>query len=490
LGLSIDSVSGKISGIPQVLSPLTTFTITGSNSGGSAMASFKLTVNAIAPSSLKYTDSIIIATRTISNINNTPTNAGDLITKYSIIPALPSGLSLDIVTGTISGIPLETSPLRNYIITGTNTGGSTATNFTLTVNPVAPSNLKYSDLAIVATRSLTHINSTPSHLGDSINSYQINPALPLGVSMDSITGVISGTASVLMPLTQYTITGSNAGGNATSIFTLTVNSIAPNILKYSDSNIVATRTVSNIQSNPVYVGDSIVLFKINPLLPIGVSLDSITGKISGIPTSLSPLTTYTITGTNSGGSANASIKLTVNAIAPSVMSYTPSSVVATNGFTNINSIPSYTGDSITSFSVAPAFPSGISLNTSTGLISGVPSVVSAQTLYTITGSNTGGSTNATFTLTVNKGTGINETELISTAIYPNPTTGMVNISSSKAIDNIEVFDVTGKLVLSHRNDNHQKYIELDLSAFDNGIYFIQTHNQNAEKTLNKVVISK
>ena len=490
LGLSIDSVSGKISGIPQVLSPLTTFTITGSNSGGSAMASFKLTVNAIAPSSLKYTDSIIIATRTISNINNTPTNAGDLITKYSIIPALPSGLSLDTVTGTISGIPLETSPLRNYIITGTNTGGSTATNFTLTVNPVAPSNLKYSDSAIVATRSLTHINSTPSHLGDSINSYQINPALPLGVSMDSITGVISGTASVLMPLTQYTITGSNAGGNATSIFTLTVNSIAPNILKYSDSNIVATRTVSNIQSNPVYVGDSIVLFKINPLLPIGVSLDSITGKISGIPTSLSPLTTYTITGTNSGGSANASIKLTVNAIAPSVMSYTPSSVVATNGFTNINSIPSYTGDSITSFSVAPAFPSGISLNTSTGLISGVPSVVSAQTLYTITGSNTGGSTNATFTLTVNKGTGINETELISTAIYPNPTTGMVNISSSKAIDNIEVFDVTGKLVLSHRNDNHQKYIELDLSAFGNGIYFIQTHNQNAEKTLNKVVISK
>ncbi len=75
-------------------------------------------------------------------------------------------------------------------------------------------------------------------------------------------------------------------------------------------------------------------------------------------------------------------------------------------------------------------------------------------------------------------------------IYPNPTTGVVNISSSQAIDNVEVFDVTGKLVLSYRNDTHQKHIELDLSAFGNGIYFIQTHNQNAEKTLNKVVISK
>jgi hypothetical protein len=232
------------------------------------------------------------------------------------------------------------------------------------------------------------------------------------------------------------------------------------------------------------------LFEIIPSLPIGVNLDSITGKISGVPTVHTPLTTYTITGTNSGGTTIATINLIVKAIAPNAMSYAPSLVIATNGLTNISSSPSYTGDSITNFSVAPAFPSGISLNTSTGLISGIPFLVSSQTLYTITGSNTGGSTNATFTLTVNKGTGINETELVSTAIYPNPTTGMVNISSSQAIDNIEVFDVTGKLVLSHRNDTHQKHIELDLSAFGNGIYFIQTHNQNAEKTLNKVVISK
>jgi PKD repeat protein len=490
IGLNIDSVTGEISGTPQVISPFTTYNILGSNSGGFALASFKLTVNAIAPSNLNYTDSIIIATRTLSNINNIPTNAGDLIAKYNISPALPIGLSLDTVMGTISGIPLQTSPFITYIITGTNSGGSTTTNFSLTVNSVAPSNIIYNDSAIVATRLLTYINAIPNYLGDSIDSYHISPALPAGVSLDSITGTISGTPSQLMPLTLYTITGSNSGGSANAIFSLTVKSIAPSTLKYSDSNMVATRTISNINSNPIYVGDSITLFNINPSLPMGVNLDSITGKISGIPTVLSPLTTYTITGTNSGGTTNATIKLIVKAIAPNAMSYAPSLVIATNGLTNISSSPSYTGDSITSFSIAPAFPSGISLNTSTGLISGIPSVVSAQTLYTITGSNTGGSTNATFTLTVNKGTGINETDLVSTAIYPNPSTGIVNISSNQAIENIEVYDVTGKLVLSHRNDSHQRHIELDLSAFSNGIYFIQTHNQNAETTLNKVVISK
>ena len=97
----------------------------------------------------------------------------------------------------------------------------------------------------------------------------------------------------------------------------------------------------------------------------------------------------------------------------------------------------------------------------------------------------------TLIVNVSPTSGINEINASKKiTIYPNPTTGMVNISSSQAIETIEVFDVTGKLVLSHRNDSHQKHIELDLSAFSNGIYFIQTHNQNAEKTLNKVVISK
>jgi hypothetical protein len=97
----------------------------------------------------------------------------------------------------------------------------------------------------------------------------------------------------------------------------------------------------------------------------------------------------------------------------------------------------------------------------------------------------------TLVVNVSPTSGLNEINASNKIIiYPNPTTGMVNISSYQAIETIEVFDVTGKLVHSHRNDTHQKHIELDLSAFGNGIYFIQTHNQNAEKTLNKVVISK
>ncbi len=72
-------------------------------------------------------------------------------------------------------------------------------------------------------------------------------------------------------------------------------------------------------------------------------------------------------------------------------------------------------------------------------------------------------------------------------IFPNPSNQIVNISSSQSIQNIEVYDVTGKLVLSPRNDNHQKHIELNLSAFGNGIYFIQV-TSNDIKSTHKLII--
>jgi len=102
-------------------------------------------------------------------------------------------------------------------------------------------------------------------------------------------------------------------------------------------------------------------------------------------------------------------------------------------------------------------------------------------LYTITGSNTGGSTNATFTLTVNKGTGINETELISTAIYPNPTTSMVNISSNQAIETIKVFDVTGKIILTIKeNALSDDKIQLNLEKVTTGVYFVKISNDDQQ----------
>ncbi len=75
-------------------------------------------------------------------------------------------------------------------------------------------------------------------------------------------------------------------------------------------------------------------------------------------------------------------------------------------------------------------------------------------------------------------------------IYPNPSSGIVTISSSLVIKNIDVFDVTGKLVFNQQNNNKQTKSELDLSQLSNGIYFIHALTENGGVGKSKVVLSK
>jgi hypothetical protein len=84
---------------------------------------------------------------------------------------------------------------------------------------------------------------------------------------------------------------------------------------------------------------------------------------------------------------------------PSGLSYTPSSASGTVG-TAIGSLtPTVTG-TVTSYAVSPTLPVGLSISTSTGVISGTPTTVSASASYTVTAANGTGSTTATVTIEV------------------------------------------------------------------------------------------
>jgi hypothetical protein len=61
---------------------------------------------------------------------------------------------------------------------------------------------------------------------------------------------------------------------------------------------------------------------------------------------------------------------------------------------------SSTGGTITSYGISPAVPAGLVFNTSTGLLSGTPTDTITATTFTITGTNSYGSSTATFRLRV------------------------------------------------------------------------------------------
>ena len=60
-----------------------------------------------------------------------------------------------------------------------------------------------------------------------------------------------------------------------------------------------------------------------------------------------------------------------------------------------------TGGAVVSYSVSPSLPAGLSLDTSTGSISGTPTAVTSSATYTITATNSGGTDTASMTIVVN-----------------------------------------------------------------------------------------
>lgn len=57
-------------------------------------------------------------------------------------------------------------------------------------------------------------------------------------------------------------------------------------------------------------------------------------------------------------------------------------------------------------------------------------------------------------------------------IYPNPTKGLINISSDSLISEIQIFDINGR-ILQNKIIENAKVETIDLSPFAAGVYLIE-----------------
>jgi RHS repeat-associated protein len=211
--------------------------------------------------------------------------------------------------------------------------------------------------------------------------------LPAGLSINASTGVISGTPSV-QGTYSVGLTVSNANGTGTGVLSLTIHPPAPAITSLLTASIAArdnfsyTITASN---NPTSFATT--------SLPSGLSIHASTGVISGAP--INPGTfNITLKATNAGGTGEAVLVLTVTPIAPTI-----TSILEKSGNVGVSfSYQIQAQNSPTSFG-ATNLPPGLSLNASTGVISGTPTQQGASSVG-LSATNAVGTGTATLAVTI------------------------------------------------------------------------------------------
>ncbi|WP_321913260.1 MULTISPECIES: kelch repeat-containing protein [unclassified Paraburkholderia] len=259
----------------------------------------------------------------------------------------------------------------------------------------APAGLTERDVAVVYSQGAEIVPDTLSIGGGPITQCSISPPLPAGLSLDPQTCAISGTPNGVSPDTIYTINASNAAGSESIKVEIEVKAevVPPESLSYLNAAVIYTTNAAIIPNTPIATGGEITLYSISPALPAGLQFDPQTGVISGTPLAVSPPAVYTVTGSNSADFVETQLTIEVHAVTqpPASLSYWDLAPIYVVGHPISYDEPQSTGDEITSFSVSPALPAGLSLNPQTGAISGTPTTAQPPTTYTFTGSNSAGS---------------------------------------------------------------------------------------------------
>jgi hypothetical protein len=170
-----------------------------------------------------------------------------------------------------------------------------------------------------------------------------------------------------------------------------------NIVATTSTSLTATTVVStltltaNTLMTPVIPviasgGTPPLAWAIAPSLPQGISISSATGTVSGTPTVLSNTATYQVTITDSASqSDNSSFTLQVTPqLLVTTLVIPTRNILAQQAATPFIPVTSSGGFGTRTWSISPALPTGLTINTTNGTISGTPANLVSATSYTIT----------------------------------------------------------------------------------------------------------
>jgi len=393
----INATTGVITGTPQD-SGITTISLTVTGPGGTDTEDVSLTISS------QYLKPIIRPNQTL-----TVALGKDVL----FIPELdnPTQRPWDSLRLSSGSIPAGCS-VATYGIVGKPATHGTFTFALIATGPGGDSDPVTVSIIVAVQKPLLYKKSYTLKVGQTFSEYGsafLDPSpdrpatsfavdqLPLGLSLNSATGNISGSAQQVTSLISH-LTATGPGGTS-----------APVDLNWSISSGIPV--VSPGQSFPAKVG---VPFSATPALtdaenrpvdswqayglPLGFSISTFSGEITGTPTKTGSSTINVSAKGPGGTSSSTPVTFTIAAGVPSIPAGQTFTGRVGTAFSAMPALSDVTNRPVTTWS-ATGLPSWATLNASTGAITGTPQD-SGTTTITLTATGSGGTSEAAVIISV------------------------------------------------------------------------------------------
>lgn len=332
--------------------------------------------------------------------------------------ALPAGLTLNASSGVLSGTPTSNGSYGFTIgvSNGISPNASQVVNMNVNEPPTTTSAAPGGGNVGVSYSHTYTATGFPSAFTWTVTS----GALPNGLTLNASTGLLSGTPTAAGTFNGVVTCSNGVSPNATQGFSISITAApqAPAITSGAPANGLVGATYSHTftaSGNPTTFTWSVSAGS----LPAGLSLNASSGVLSGTPTA-SGAFSFTVTCSNGvNPDANQPVSMNVNQ-PPTITSAAPGNGLVGSAYSHTFTATGFPASFTWSVS-AGALPGGLSLNASSGVLSGSPSASGAFN-FTVSCAN-GISPNATQVVNMN----VNQAPAITSSA---PANGLVGAAYS------------------------------------------------------------